>query len=218
MIYVYTGTPASGKTLHAVREVLNQDKRNFPTIINFEINVDALRYPENVYFPKGAIKPEHLINFSRWYCAARGYSRPNEGEILLVIDEAQTVFNSRAWNEAGRKEWITFFSQHRKYGFDIILITQNIEMLDKQIRALVEYNVVHRSVKYFIGNKMLHFFLKLFMGTFQVSVFWYHTKMKVTSYRIRSYKKCYAVYDTFRTFQDEEVRKLGKLPWTWETL
>ena len=38
---------------------------------------------------------------------------------------------------------MTFFSQHRKLGFNIILITQSDRMLDKQIRSLVEDEVKH---------------------------------------------------------------------------
>lgn len=218
MIYAYIGTPGSGKSLHAARELIKQDSRNLPTILNYSVNPACLLHPENVFLPDDSLSPEMLIGFSRWFFHTRGVSRPEEGQILLIIDEAQVLFNARSWNEKGRADWVRFFSQHRKYGFDVILITQYIEMLDKQIRALIEYSVVHRSMSNFMGNRILGAFLKLFMGTFQVSVFWYHTKMRVISYRVMNYEKYFSVYDTFALFDEEEkvhVKKLGKKSASW---
>ena len=38
-----------------------------------------------------------------------------------------------------------FFSQHRKLGYRVILVAQFSEMIDKQIRALIEYEYIHRN-------------------------------------------------------------------------
>lgn len=202
MIYAYTGTPGSGKSLHAVKEILVQDSRNLPILVNYDVNPEFLEHPENVYLPDKGFNPQMLIQFSVWYHSVHDIQRPVEGSLLLIIDEAQTYFNSRSWGEQGRMEWIKFFSEHRKYGFDIILITQYLEMLDKQIRALIEYNVVHRSVLNFRGSPLLRPFLRFFMGTFQVSVFWLHAKLKVCSYRVWRYKDLFPVYDTFHLFTE----------------
>jgi hypothetical protein len=45
--------------------------------------------------------------------------RLKEGEILLLIDEAQLMFNSRKWQNISRQGWLSFFSQHRHYGYPI---------------------------------------------------------------------------------------------------
>lgn len=210
MIYCYTGTPGSGKSLHAAKEIMVQDKRNLPSLINFQVDSAFLNHPGNVYLPDVNFTPEMLIQFSLWYHAMNNIQRPVEGSLLLVIDEAQTVFNARSWNENGRKEWIHFFSQHRKYGYDVILITQYLEMLDKQIRALIEYNVVHRSMSNFRGGFLFKSLLRLFMGTFQVSVYWLHTKLKVSSYRVWNYKKCFPLYDTFHIFTEGAIAESEK--------
>ena len=57
---------------------------------------------------------------------------------MVIIDECQIIFNCRDFGRKDRGAWVTLFSQHRKLGFNFILITQNDRMLDKQIRALVE--------------------------------------------------------------------------------
>ena len=75
--------------------------------------------------------------------------KPVEGQFLLVIDECQIMFNSREWNVKNRTEWCIFFQEHRKYGYNIILITQFNRLVDRQIRSLVEFEIVHRDISNF---------------------------------------------------------------------
>jgi hypothetical protein len=72
--------------------------------------------------------------------------RIKEGCILLVIDEAQMIFNCREWNAKDRKDWLFFLTHHRKYGYKILLVTQSLTFLDKQIRQLVEYEYRYRRL------------------------------------------------------------------------
>lgn len=39
-----------------------------------------------------------------------------------------------------------FLSQHRKYGYKVILVAQSAKMIDNQFRMLVEYEIKHRKV------------------------------------------------------------------------
>ncbi len=80
--------------------------------------------------------------FSSWYYKEHPYK---ENNLLLVIDEAQLLFNARSWKDEGRFEWLEFLSQHRKYGYKIIFIAQDIEMIDKQFRCLCEFDVRHTA-------------------------------------------------------------------------
>ena len=59
------------------------------------------------------------------------------------------LFNSRDWQNKDRMAWIEFMSQHRKVGVAIILIAQFDKMVDRQFRALIEYEYVHRKVSNF---------------------------------------------------------------------
>ena len=63
--------------------------------------------------------------------------RIKEGTGRLYLDEAQFLFNSREW--ANNSGFIEFFTQHRKLGWDIYLIAHAEDMIDKQIRRLIEY-------------------------------------------------------------------------------
>lgn len=122
-----------------------------------------------------------------------------EDDILLVIDEAQLVFNAREWSKKGREDWLSFFSQHRKYGYHIILIAQFDRMIDRQIRALIEYEYVHRKVSNMGWRGML---LSLFMGgnVFVAVKVWYAMNEKIGSEFFRSRKRLYRLYDTFGRF------------------
>lgn len=71
-----------------------------------------------------------------------GYS---EGAGLLILDESQLVFNSRKWQD--NLPWIEFFTQHRKLGWNVILIAHTQEMIDSQIRPLAEYESRFRNLQ-----------------------------------------------------------------------
>lgn len=58
-------------------------------------------------------------------------------------------------------DWLQFFSQHRKLGYCVILVAQFDKMIDRQFRALVEYEYVHRKV----GNfGLVGWIMSLFFG------------------------------------------------------
>jgi hypothetical protein len=70
-----------------------------------------------------------------------------EGRGVMVLDEASGWLNARNWSAKDRADVIRFFSQHRKLGWDVYLIVQDAEMLDKQVRALFEYHVHLRNLR-----------------------------------------------------------------------
>lgn len=69
----------------------------------------------------------------------------SEGSGMLILDECQLVFNSRKWEK--NFQWIEFFTQHRKLGWNVILIAHHIDMLDSQIRPLAEYESRFRNMQ-----------------------------------------------------------------------
>lgn len=131
----YSGIPGSGKTYHAVMDICHAKSACITNIHVNGINQCAV-------LNLSQITPEMLMAFSNHWFSAHKYE---ENSLLLVIDEAQLLFNSRNWSDSSRLDWIAFMSQHRKYGFKILLIAQDIKMIDKQFRALVEFEVHHTS-------------------------------------------------------------------------
>ena len=198
MIYLYSGTPGSGKSLHTSRVIYWTLKRGYPVLANFPVNTGNIRKAkgEFVEVANDTLTPKYLINYARGYFQGR---RVVEGKILLILDECQLMFNAREWNTKGRNEWLSFFTQHRKFGYDVILVAQFDRMIDRQIRALIEYEQIHRKVSNFgIKGKVLSAFC---LGNLFVSVkVWYPMKEKVGSEFFIAHKKYYSLYDTFGMF------------------
>lgn len=135
-LFCYTGIPGAGKTYHAVMDMVH----NRSAVIT---NVHVTGIDDCAVLPLNEITPEMLMSFSRWWFESHTYK---ENSLLLVIDEAQLLFNTRNWrSDKTRMGWIAFMSQHRKYGYRIILVTQEFGMIDKQFRSLVEFEVYHTA-------------------------------------------------------------------------
>lgn len=203
MITLYSGTPGSGKSCHQAEDILEfLNYEHGCVIANYEIDESRFKGA----FKRGAIfistdnedlTPEHLIEFSRMYFKKHKFK---EGKIRLYIDEAQLIFNCREWDKKGRAEWTSFFTQHRKYGFDIFLIAQFDRMLDRQIRSLIEYEVKHRRLSNAgIGGK----FLSVALGgnTYLAVQCWYPMKTKIGQEIHHIRKRFYSLYDSYKHFE-----------------
>lgn len=193
MIYLYSGTPGSGKSYHATIDILRKLKRKSlgkikmnRVISNYSLDVksDDFHYLDN-----SELNIEFLKKF-----ALQNHVAGVEGQTLVVIDEAQIHFNSRNWNSNSnvRMDWLTFFSQHRKYGYNFILIAQYDLMIDKQIRCLIEYQVAHMMINNYFRILPIKFFLAVTR--------WYGQRMKLAHEIIMYRKKVSAVYNSFATF------------------
>ncbi len=201
MISLFSGTPGSGKSLHLAELLTNRMTfKKAPIISNFNANFDHLKKirGEYTFIDNSELNPKKLIQFSNDYSEKIG-RRVKEGEILLIIDECQILFNSRDWGQKDRMAWCSFFTQHRKLGFEVILVAQFDRMLDRQIRSLIEYEYIHRKVSNFgIQGKFMSLF---FGGKLFVSVkVWYPMKEKVGSSFFVFKKKYSKIYDTFALF------------------
>lgn len=138
LIEIYTGYPGTGKSLHVAQRVRSVARRGYPVISNVRY---TLKKGRSIYVPNSRLTPEALEKFALAYWQGKGQVK--EGSILLVIDEAQLMLNSRDWQDSMRMQWLCFFSQHRKLGYSIVLVAQTKDMLDKQIRSLAEQYVAH---------------------------------------------------------------------------
>lgn len=201
MITLYSGTPGAGKSLHLASRLYNwMHFKNAPIIGNFYCDFKSIKKPKGqfLYLDNSELTPARLIKFSEEYSEKIG-RRVKEGEILLVIDEAQLLFNSREWVKTDRAEWCSFFTKHRKLGYEVVLVAQFDRMLDRQIRSLIEYEWIHRKVSNFgIQGKLLSMFCggRLFVA---VKV-WYPLKEKVGSEFFFYRKKYSDIYDTYALF------------------
>lgn len=83
-----------------------------------------------------------------------------EGRGVMILDEAHNWLNARTWDSddsggqltkseaiANRLKIVRFFSQHRKLGWTIFLITQDAAQLDNQVRRNFEYHTHLKNLR-----------------------------------------------------------------------
>jgi len=200
-ISIFEGSVGSGKSYHALLEGLRKVNAipvryvvaNFP----LEERYCNRKELERWHF-WDVITPEKLVLFA----IEKGFAG-KEGSCLLIIDEAGILFNSRDWmvKSEERKKWISFFSQSRKFGYDVILVAQSDRMIDRQIRDLAEYLVRHFNMRKYWYFAWLPF-------KFHCAVWkWYGTRIKgsVDPFVVRA--SVYRKYDTMRVFNLEEIKR-----------
>ena len=81
MIYLYSGTPGSGKSLHTARNIYYLLKRKRHVICNFDIRKDCVDNYDECFTYKDNIdlKPDFLMDYAKSYFEARS-GKVKEGE------------------------------------------------------------------------------------------------------------------------------------------
>ncbi|MCL2456427.1 MAG: zonular occludens toxin domain-containing protein [Defluviitaleaceae bacterium] len=197
MVKFYSGTPGSGKSFHMAMEIWHELLKLRNVIST--VNIDAAKISKNgkkkigdfVFVPIMDLNVEFLYRY-----AIRNHKKGREGQTLLVIDECQIIFDTRTFQQKDRREWILFFSRHRHLGYNVILISQQDRMIDRQIRGMFEYEFKHRKANNFGIAWILPF-------TFFVCVqYWYGNRLRIGAEFIRYRKKIAQIYDSYTMFDD----------------
>lgn len=206
MIYVFSGTPGSGKSAHLARVLRNALNRREPRLViaNFELGTMApVRQRETYrYVPNAALDVSDIKRWCELWWQEHDF---HEDEIILALDEVQMLFNSREWCQKGnrRMEWLELFSQSRKYGIKVILVAQNVMMIDNQFRMLVEYDVLHRKVR---NHGVSGWLLSLpFAGRLIVTnTVYFPLKQQIGSDFMVIGRKDFLMYDSYSKFQHSD--------------
>jgi len=143
MITLITGQPGAGKSMYAVKLVVDELLSSDRDIIT-NLAIYKLRIYKYVFDKFGKeIDINRLIQIEN----PGEFLKYRKKESLIILDECQTAFNARAWKETS-KEVIDYLSQHRKLGDDVVLITQDPGLMDKQFRLLVQNSFYLKNLKY----------------------------------------------------------------------
>ena len=210
-IYLNSGRPGSGKSLDAARDIRFTLNRRTPRPVlgNFELSPTAPVRSRDYfhYFPNKDLYPQLLMDWADEFWTSPGAPEFSEDYLLLVLDECQILWNARSCMDKGsgtkkdsRMDWLEFFSQHRKWGFKVLLIAQSDKMIDNQFRMLIDYEVRHRKLSkfglwgYLIGSL---FFGRLFLRI----VTYYETGERLESELFLARKKDFEMYDSYKKFE-----------------
>jgi len=107
------------------------------TIIEEEDLKEFYRFrPGGVYLP---VVEEKLQSTSKGLECSRkaDFSAVKDEGCLYVLDEIHVAFNARAWASTGMGV-LYYLSQHRKLGDEVILITQSVNNVDRQMRSVAQ--------------------------------------------------------------------------------
>ncbi|MEE0929423.1 MAG: zonular occludens toxin domain-containing protein [Acutalibacteraceae bacterium] len=206
MISLYSGTPGSYKSYHAVCDVLSWLRRDKNVIANFP--VDATKYFRNkkisgnfIFKTNTDLTVDYLLEFAK----KNHKSNTLSAQTLVVIDEASILFNPRQFDRKDRAVWINFFANHRHFNYEFILIAQSDRMIDRQVRCLLEYDIKHRALKNW--NLTFAIISLVFKGLFHCVEYWYPCRLK-TSTSLRKFNKriasCYDTMSLFNIKDDED--------------
>jgi hypothetical protein len=135
------GHRGAGKTLFAIDLVRQYLERGCPIASNMTINLDHLMGARSkVTYTKlpGIPKAQHFIDLGAAYQG--DYDESKHG--LCLIDECGTFLNAREWNDPDRKAAFSWITQSRKVGWDLVMMIQDFESLDAQMRRSLADEVV----------------------------------------------------------------------------
>lgn len=146
--YLITGKKGNGKSIFAVgviRDALVAGKR---VATNLDINIEHICTPDSrkmITRLPDAVTVEDLHTLGR---GQEGVVEDDNG--VIVIDEAAKFFNARSWGDKSRQPVLDWLVHSRKLGWDVYMICQGLEQIDKQLRtSLLEYWVsVKRTDKW----------------------------------------------------------------------
>lgn len=197
-ILLYSGTPGSYKSYHAVQYSLNWLKQGKNLITNFPlIYQKRLKKIRGIYeqVDNMQLTVDYLVNF-----AIEHHKKGVKAQTLIIVDEASIKFNSREFNNKDRMDWVKFLANHRHFNFDVILIAQQDRMIDRQIRSLIETEYKHRALK---NYGFFGFLVNLFFhGCYMSIEYWYPVKSRVGSNFGVFHKRIADCYDTMGLFVD----------------
>ncbi len=208
-VFFVTGKLGSGKTLVTVGKIKDYLMQGKKVATNLDLNIEKLvkRNSKNTFY-RLPDKPRP----SDFDAIGRGSDSIDESTYgIIVLDECATWLNARTWNDKERKGFIDFMLHARKLGWDVYIIIQNIELIDRQLRiALCEHLVVCRRldrmkipfitnvVKFFTGERVT------MPKIHTAKVFYGDTESSVVSDRwTYQGRHLYDAYDTRQSFQDD---------------
>lgn len=139
-VYSVEGKLGTGKTKFAVwqaHQALVQGRR---VAANVDLFLDVLcgarrRSASYIRLPD---KPTGLDLEACGHGNPDSYDEDRNG--VMILDELGTWLNARSFQDKGRAALLDWLIHARKFGWDVYLIVQDAQMIDKQVReALIEY-------------------------------------------------------------------------------
>ena len=205
MIHGISGKPGGGKSYEAVVRhiipVVTKDKRKVVT--NLPLNIDRfcdvygdfcrdlIEVVDGQFHNYGGERPfskkDHYLQYEDW--------QNDKGQkVYFFIDECHLAMPT----QGTEKELTEFFSMHRHYGFDIMLITQNFRKVNRDIKDMVVNH--YRAIKKSMMGQDDKYILKVHDGAVS-------SRASEVATHERSYEKKYFPFYQSHTKSDTSVKE-----------
>ncbi len=198
MVVCFMGKPGSGKSYDAVVKILDNIKmgrRVYTNIDGFEdkkcqeyqkafLGIGDYDYQTSVVY----LNNEQIVHF--WDFVVPGS--------LVVVDEVHKWFSNREWDTPKNKTFASWVSTHRKQGYDLLLITQDIDKIDKHAKTSIDWTYEYRKVT---------FMSKYVKNTY----LWYaYNDYEVTGKALKWGKKSYNkyIFMCYKSYVAKDIKEL----------
>lgn len=132
------GKLGTGKTKFAVWRAQTYLRQGRRVASNVDLVLSKLVPEKRCSYLRLPDKPSAFDLEALGHGNSESYDEDRNG--LLVLDELGTWLNTRSFQDKGRAAVIDWLIHARKLGWDVILIVQDSNMIDRQVReALIEY-------------------------------------------------------------------------------
>lgn len=137
-VYSVEGKLGTGKTKFSVWMAQNALIAGRRVASNVDMKTELLQPFKRTFFTRIPDKPTEFDFDAMGHGNPGTYDEEKNG--LLILDELGTWLNSRSFQDKGRAGVIDWLIHARKHGWDVYLIVQDANMIDKQVReSLIEY-------------------------------------------------------------------------------
>jgi len=148
-VYVVTGELGSGKTLMAISKIRDALQRGCRVATNIDLRLERIVTGRK---PRVVVRLPDWPRVEDFNRLGKAYEGPFDEKRFgwIVLDEMATFLNSREWNDkqggekpgAARLKMINWLRHARKMRWHLLLLSQDLESLDKQVRAALAEHVV----------------------------------------------------------------------------
>lgn len=162
-LVIIDGEPGYGKTLEAIRLMLESAHRKKNIITNVAVKPLLIKKTKQIWKDILILKPTPVETKEFWKHVPPG------GDIY--IDEAHLIWPAAFWKEQRQIEFMEYISQFRKAGDTVYLMAQNYENVDNFIRqrATKLYSCRRLSWPSFFPKKLARQPIIFFVNTWSTS-------------------------------------------------
>lgn len=218
--YFITGKLGSGKSLCAVGKIFEYMAAGRAVATNLDIYLPEYMLPTS---KKTLLRlPDKPTVFDLTVLGSGNDSPDEEKNGLLVLDELGSWFNSRAWQDKSRQPLLEWFIHARKYGWDVFLLVQSIDMVDNQLRDMLgEHLVICKRLDRvkipYLGNVLRWLGFKGNLPKIHVATVFYGDTISALvvdkwRYMAKNLYRCYNTKQVFSSLYDSGIYSLLS-PW-----